>query len=240
MRSFRLLPVLVFILFMQRNALGQSADTQDKIQQVEKNLVGNVQIEGKAPYTMAERMAFYKTKGVSVAVIQNYKLAWAKGYGWADDSLKIPVTTQTLFQAASISKSLNSVGALRLVQEKKIDLYADINNYLTSWKFPYDSLSGNKKISLANLLSHTAGLTVHGFGGYEKGEQVPTLVQVLNGQKPANSPAVRSMYAPGLKSEYSGGGITISQLIVMDVTHQPYDKYMYDQVLKPLGMTSST
>ena len=240
MRTFRLLPALAFILFIQLNACAQSADTQDKIKQVEKNLAGNIQIEGEGPYNMADRMAYYKIEGVSVAVIHNYKIEWAKGYGWADDSLKIPVTTQTLFQAASISKSLNSVGVLKLVQDKKIDLYADINTYLTTWKFPYDSLSKGKKISMANLLSHTGGLTVHGFGGYEKGEAIPTIVQILDGKKPANSDPIRSMYEPGLKSEYSGGGITISQLIVMDVTHQPYDKYMYEHVLKPLGMTSST
>jgi CubicO group peptidase (beta-lactamase class C family) len=241
MRSYWLLPALALLLFIQLDACAQSANTQDKIQQVEKNLVSNIQIEGEAPYNITDRMAYYHIKGVSIAVIHNYKIEWAKGYGWADEALKIPVTTQTLFQAASISKSVNSVGVLKLVQDKKIDLYADINNYLTTWKFPYDSLSKGKKISVANLLSHTGGLTVHGFAGYERGKDtIPTIVQILNGQKPANSDPIRSMYAPGLRSEYSGGGITISQLIIMDVTHQPYDKYMYKNVLKPLGMTGST
>jgi CubicO group peptidase (beta-lactamase class C family) len=174
---------------------------------------------------------------LSVAVIQNYKMVWAKAYGWADDSLKVPATMQTLFQAASISKSLNGVGVLKLVQDKKIDLYADINDYLTSWEFPYDSLSKGKKISMINLLSHTAGLTVHGFDGYSPGEPLPTIEEILDGKKPANSDPVRSMNAPGLKSEYSGGGTVITQLIVMDVTHAAYDQYMYDNVLKPLGMT---
>lgn len=231
---------LAFVLFIKLSAHAQSADTQDKIQQVEKGLVGSIQIEGESPWTLAERMAHYNLKGVSIAVIQNYKIVWAKGYGWANEGLKIPVTPQTLFQAASLSKSLNAVGVLKLVQDKKIDLYADINNYLTTWKFPYDSLSKNKRISVANLLSHTGGLTVHGFDGYVKGEAIPNIVEILDGKKPANSAPIRSMYAPGLKSEYSGGGITISQLIVMDVTRQPYDKYMYDHVLKPLGMTGST
>jgi CubicO group peptidase (beta-lactamase class C family) len=231
---------IAFLVFFQLGACAQTADTSEKIQQVEKNLVGNIQAEGDTPWTIKERMTHYNIKGVSIAVIHNYKIEWAKGYGLADDSLKIPVTTQTLFQAGSISKSLNSVGVLKLAQDKKIDLYTDINTYLQSWKFPYDSLSKGKKITIANLLSHSAGLTVHGFGGYEKGQEIPTIVQVLDGKKPANSPAVRSMYEPGLKFEYSGGGTTISQLIVMDITHEPYDKYMYDKVLKPLGMTSST
>lgn len=232
--------ILGLLLFFQLSACAQTADTSEKIQQVEKNLAGSIITEGDTPWTIKERMAHYNIKGVSIAVIHNYKIEWAKGYGWADDSLKIPVTTQTLFQAGSISKSLNSVGVLELVEKKKLDLYTDINNYLQSWKFPYDSLSKGKKITISNLLSHTAGLTVHGFGGYEKGQEIPTVVQVLDGKKPANSSPVRSMYAPGLKYEYSGGGTTISQLIVMDITHERYDKYMYDNVLKPLGMTSST
>jgi CubicO group peptidase (beta-lactamase class C family) len=233
--------IFLFALFFSSNTYSQSADTTDRIKQVENNLTGPILVEGDIPYTIAGQMAQYNIKGVSVAVIHNYKLEWAKGYGWADEGLKIPVTAQTLFQAASISKSVNSVGVLKLVQDKKIDLYADINTYLTTWQFPYDSLSKGKKISIANLLSHTGGLTVHGFGGYERGKDtIPTMVQILNGQKPANSPPIRSMYEPGLKSEYSGGGITISQMIVTDVTRHPYDKYMYDNVLKPLGMNSST
>jgi CubicO group peptidase (beta-lactamase class C family) len=235
-----LLAALVLFIRVNANAQSYSTETQQKIKQVEENILPEVQTEGDKPMSITERMAFYKVHGVSLAVIHNYKLVWAKGYGSADDSLQTPVTTKTLFQAGSVSKSLNAVGVLKLVQDKKIDLYADINNYLTSWKFPYDSLSKNKKISVANLLSHTAGLTVHGFGGYARGKTLPTVVQVLDGQKPAYSPKIRSMYPPGLKPEYSGGGITISQLIVMDVTHQPYDQYMYNHVLKPMGMTAST
>jgi len=227
------------LLAALNTAFAQTADSA-KIKEVEKNLIGMIQMEGEGPWTIKERMEHYHIKALSIAVVQNYKIAWTKAYGWADDSLRVPATTQTLFQAASISKSLNGVGVMKLVQDKKIDLYADINNYLTSWKFPYDSLSKGKKISVANLLSHTAGLTVHGFEGYTPGKTVPNVVQVLDGKKPANSDPIRSMYEPGLKSEYSGGGITISQLIVMDVTHQPYAQYMYDNVLKPMGMTSST
>ncbi len=231
MKKLSLIPFLFFAV---------TAFGQDKIAEVEKNLTGTIQVTGERPFTIQERMAYYNLKGVSVAVIQNYKLAWAKGYGWADDSLKVPVTPQTLFQAASISKSFNGLGVLKLAQDQKLDLYKDINTYLTTWQFPYDSLSGGKKITTADLLSHTAGLTVHGFGGYKPGSQLPTVVQILNGTPPANSAPVRSMYAPGIRAEYSGGGITISQLIVTDITHQNYADYMQKTVLQPLGMTLST
>jgi len=231
--------VLTLLLFIRITVYAQN-NTQDKISQVENNLVGNVQIEGEKPWNLLNRMAFYKIPGLSIAVIQNYKIAWAKGYGFANDSSKTPVTTKTLFQAASISKSLNSLGVLKLVQEKKLDLNTDINVYLKSWHFPYDSLSKGKKITIANLLSHSAGLNVHGFGGYERGTPLPTIVQVLNGEKPANSPAIKSMFEPGKRYEYSGGGTTITQMIVMDITHIPYADYMKKEVLTPLGMTSST
>jgi CubicO group peptidase (beta-lactamase class C family) len=216
-----------------------SPDVEKKIKEVEEHLGGAIQIAGHPWFTLKERMAYYHVHGLSIAVVHNYKVEWARGYGWADSAEKRPVGVQTLFQAASISKSLNGVGLLRLAQEKKIDLYADINTYLSSWKFPYDSLSRGKKISVANLLSHTAGLTVHGFPGYEGGVARPSVVQVLNGAPPANTQAVRSMYAPGIKSEYSGGGTTISQLIVTDVTHEAYDQWMSENVLQPLGMTGS-
>jgi CubicO group peptidase (beta-lactamase class C family) len=239
----KLIYTLFAVFLLSRfDAEAQSAgDTlQKKIQLVEKSLVGIIQTEGQPLWTIEERMKHYKLNGVSVAVIRNYKMEWAKGYGWADAAKKIPVTEKTLFQAASISKSLNGVGVLKLVQDGKLDPDKDINQYLTSWKFPYDTVAKNKIINTKNLLSHTAGLTVHGFGGYSNKDTIPTIVQILNGTKPANSDPIRSMFAPGLRSEYSGGGVTISQMILMDITHQPYDKFMYEQVLKPMGMTSST
>jgi CubicO group peptidase (beta-lactamase class C family) len=206
---------------------------------VEGNLSGWVQTQDSVKWTLKERMAFYKIKGLSIAVVHNYRIDWAKGYGWADSAEQRPVTTLTLFQAGSISKSLNAVGVLKLVQDNKLDLYTDINTYLTNWKFPYDSLSRNKKITIANLLSHTAGLSIHGFPGYEQGDTIPSLTQILDGKKPANTLAVRSQFEPGLKFQYSGGGTTISELILTNLTHQSYDRYMWENILKPMGMTNS-
>jgi CubicO group peptidase (beta-lactamase class C family) len=214
-------------------------EVEEQIKQVENNLSGRVKINGKA-YNLQERMAHFKVKGLSIAVIQNYKIVWAKGYGWADEKEKRPVTSQTLFEPGSISKSLNAVAVLKLVQDRKLDLYTDINTYLRSWKFPYDSLSKGKMITLANLLSHSAGLGVHGFPGYDRKDAIPKVTEVLDGKKPANTPAVRSEFEPGLKFKYSGGGTTISQLIITDVTNQPYDKFLYESVLKPIGMLNST
>jgi len=218
-----------------------SPAVQKKIQQVENNLGLWVHIEGiPNRQSLQERMTFYNIKGVSIAVIRNYKVEWAKGYGWADSEEKRAVTTQTVFQAASISKSLNGVGVLKLVQEGKLNLSTDINQYLKSWKFPYDSISKGNKITTAHLLSHTAGLTIHGFPGYATGDALPNIPEILDGVKPANTKSVRSAFEPGIKYQYSGGGTTISQKIVEDITGMPYHKYMWDKVLKPLGMHNST
>lgn len=232
-------------LLNRQNIFAQSpdsptAETLANIRAVENNLAGIHEPEKDSAWNILSRMNHYNIKGVSIAVIHNYEIEWARGYGWANEAARRPVTPGTRFQAASISKSLNAVGVLKLAQENKLDLYADINQYLTGWKFPYDAKSNGKKISTIELLSHTAGLNVHGFEGYQTGTPLPTIVQILNGQPPANSAAIRSTTEPGLRSEYSGGGITISQLIVMDITRAPYAQFMQDEVLLPLGMTGSS
>jgi len=216
-----------------------SPEIESKIKAVENNLGLPIRIEGDPDHTLMERMNFHKVKGVSIAIIKDYKIEWVKAYGWADSAEQKRATTTTLFQAGSVSKSLNGVGVLKLVQDKKLDIYADVNDHLTTWKIPYDSLAKSKKVTLANLLSHTAGLGVHGFPGYERGDTIPTLIQILNGERPANTAAVRAVFEPGLKGQYSGGGTMISQIAVQDITKKPYDAFMWHSVLKPMGMKNS-
>jgi CubicO group peptidase (beta-lactamase class C family) len=235
---------LILLLALPLGLQAQKTDpgVEQRIRQVETMLAPPVVYGGtELPnWKIEDRMKVHQVKGLSIAVIRNGKIDWAKGYGWADEAEHRPVTTTTRFQAASISKSLNSLGILKLVQQGKIDPEADINNYLKGWQFPYDSLSKGKKINLYNLLSHTGGLTVHGFGGYERQDRIPTIPEILDGKAPANSPAVRSLYEPGLKHEYSGGGTTISQLMLTSVTGRRYEEYMQKEVLTPLGMSHSS
>lgn len=240
MKSTFIFIAFILFIFPAFCQLNYSPETLEKIKEVETNITGNLILNNDRPSTILERMLKHNVKGLSIAVIHNYKIAWAKAYGWADEAEKKLMTTETLFEPGSISKSLNAVGILKLAQDKKVDLDADINTYLTSWKFPYDSLSNGKKITLAHLLCHTAGLSTHGFPGHDIHESMPTVIQVLDGDKPAVTPAVRSMFEPGLKFQYSGGGTTISQLILTDVTGQSYDSWMYENVLKPIGMVNST
>lgn len=234
---------LLLLLFIAINTLScysQQGNLQDRIKAVENNLAPDLVFGDTVPkLNLQKQMEAYGVNGLSIAVIKDYKVDWAKAYGWADREEKRSATINTRFQAASISKSINSLALLKLVAQGKIDLYTDINTYLKSWQFPYDSLSKNKKITLANLLSHTAGISVSGFPGYTVAEERPTVVQILDGTKPANSKPVRTMFEPGLRFQYSGGGTTISQLLLTDITGKRYEDYMQQEVLKPLGMSNS-
>ncbi|WP_210489145.1 serine hydrolase domain-containing protein [Rufibacter aurantiacus] len=242
------IPFVILVAFLILSGLPVTAQQQshypsrveEQIKQVEHSLFSWVRIKGKPDWTIAERMAFYKVNGLSLAVIKDYKIEWTKAYGWADTAERQPVTPATLFQAASIGKSLHALGCLKLVEEGKISLDADINDYLRSWQFPYDTASQNQKISLSRLLSHTAGLSVHGYDGYKVGAALPNLFQIVNGKSPANSPAVRSEFAPGLKFQYSGGGYEISELMVEDQTGLSYGEYMKKRVFGPLRMRNTT
>src|SRR5262249_11719825 len=146
-----------------------------------------VLIKGDPAWSIAERMKFYKVPGLSIAVIKNFKLDWARAYGVKDVDTNEPVTTETLFQAGSISKSVNAMIVMKKVEQGKIALDEPINNKLTSWKLPDNEFTANKKVTLRTLLSHTAGTTVHGFPGYAVNEQLPTVPQVLDGAPPTNT-----------------------------------------------------
>ncbi len=174
--------------------------------------------------------------GLSLAIIQDGKIVKATGYGMTEKGGDAPVTTSTLFQAGSISKSVAGLGALRLVEQGKLTLDEDVNTRLVTWKVPENAFTKEKKVTLRGLLSHTAGLTVHGFPGYATDEPVPTIVQVLDGAKPANTRPIRVDVPPGSKWRYSGGGYTVMQQMIIDVTGKPFPPFMQESVLGPLGM----
>ena len=235
--AFALLTCLFAVATQAQNA----AEIEQHIQHVRSGLIGGIILKGHETetHTLAERMKELNVPGVSIAVIHNGTIEWARGFG-VRNSAGAPVNAETLFQAGSISKPVAAMAALRLVQDGRLSLDTDINTHLKSWKFPSDPVAEGKPITLRELLTHTAGTTVHGFPGYASNEPVPTLVQVLNGEKPANTPAIRSEQPPMKEWKYSGGGYTIMQQAVIDVTHQPFPRLLHDTVLAPIGMTRST
>jgi len=221
-------------------AQGQAGGAE-RIQRVENGLLPAIMIKGQTTaMKLAERMAHYKVPGLSVAVINDGKIEWARGYGVIEKDGDKSVTADTLFLAGSISKPVAALAALRLVEQGKLSLDEDVNLKLKTWKVPENEFTKDKKVTLRGLLSHSAGLTVHGFPGYGVDAPMPTLVQILNGEKPANTGAIRVDIEPGSRWRYSGGGYTVMQLLTMDVTGKSFPELTRELVLAPAGMRQST
>jgi len=190
--------------------------------------------------SVATLMAKRHIPGLSLAIVQDGKIVRTQTYGVMDLESKQPVTTGTLFQAGSVSKPVAALGALALVEAGKISLDADVNGVLKTWQVPENKFTEENKVTLRRLLSHSAGITVHGFPGYAVDAPMPSLVQVLKGEKPTNTAAILVDESPGLKWRYSGGGYLVMQQEVLDVTGQPFPEFMRKTVLEPFGMLAST
>lgn len=187
-----------------------------------------------------EQMARRRISGVSLAIIQDGRIVVARAYGVVDETTRAPVTPATLFQAGSISKPVSALGALHLVEAGRLTLDGDVNATLTSWKVPDNAFTTTEKVTLRRLLSHNAGITIHGFPGYDVAGPMPSVVQVLDGAPPANTAPIRVDTTPGAIWRYSGGGFTIMQQMMIDVTGTPFPQFMQGTVLGPIGMTSSS
>lgn len=184
--------------------------------------------------TLAQWMEALDIPGVSVAVIDDYRVVWAEGFGVASADTRAPMTRETVLQAASISKPVTALAALDLVEQGELSLDGDINEVLTTWRVP---ASG---VHLRHLLAHTSGVTPGGFAGYEPGAPIPSIRQILDGAPPANSPSAQALQPPGQAMQYSGLGYTIVQTAMTDRTRTAFDDLMQTNVLGPLGMRSSS
>jgi CubicO group peptidase (beta-lactamase class C family) len=189
--------------------------------------------------TLVDRMEHYKVPGVSLSVINNDEIEWAKGYGTLEVGSNKTVTPDTLFQSASIGKSLTAAATMHFVETGHLSLDENVNAKLVSWKVPENWYTKRKKVTLRKLLSHSAGMTVHGFRGYAEGEKIPTLRQILDGKLPANNEPIRVDKTPGKAFRYSGGGFQVVQQLLEDLQKEPFSDIMQEAVLKPCGMTSS-
>jgi CubicO group peptidase (beta-lactamase class C family) len=235
---------LLFLLLLPHPStdLLFAQETDPRITAVENGLAGAIRVQGEEPqrFSILDRMAHHNVPGISIAVLDEGEIAWAKGYGVRDVETGEAVTTETLFQAASISKPVAAVAALRLVEEGLLDLDAPVNNFLTSWKIPENHFTRDTPVTLRHLLTHTGGLTVHGFPGYALDAELATPLEVLDGSDPANTDPIRVDTVPGSLWRYSGGGYTIMQQLMEDVTGTPFPQVLREKVLDPVGMELSS
>ena len=223
-------------------------ELEQAIQAIEHGLL-EVTRGGERPakkMELSKRMKLYKVPGLSAAFVHQEELAWAKGFGVMEAGGDKPVIPETIFQAASISKPFTGMVALHLVEAGLLDLDADANDFLRSWKIPKSKYTQVRpdgvqpKVTLRGLLSHTAGMNIHGYPGYPAGEELPSLQQILNGKPPATSKSVRVNQAPGTAFKYSGGGYLVAQQMIEDVTGKPLAVLAKELIFDKLGMTSST
>ncbi|MCC8964847.1 beta-lactamase family protein [Bradyrhizobium sp. Pear76] len=236
---------------------GSNGDFEQRMQRIVDGL--RAATAGAPPMTLADRMNALHVPGVSIAVVHG-GIVEARGFGVAAIGGP-PVLPETLFQAASISKPVTAVAALALAQAGELDLDGDVNLSLKSWKIPANSFTDRSKVTLRRLLNHSAGITVPYFPGYPAGAPVPSLDDVLNGAplwcrdlnrfEPsahdwfalcalANTAPVVVDHEPGVRFEYSSGGYTIVQKLLIDVTGKPFPTLLEELVLKPFGMTHSS
>lgn len=209
------------------------------INEIEERLRPEYYINGDNYCTLEEAMQANSVPGISVAVIYDYKIIFNKAYGLSDTENSKIATSETIFQAASISKPITAMAVLKLVQDGILNLDENINTYLKTWKLPESEFTKNSKVTLRNLLSHTAGITIHGFPGYNSSLEIPSLQQVLKGESPANTSEIKSFAEPDTLFSYSGGGYTIVQQALVDQLQKPFEDIMKELVLTPLEMNSS-
>jgi CubicO group peptidase (beta-lactamase class C family) len=191
-------------------------------------------------WTVAQRLAAHGVSGTSVAVLRDGKVAWAHGYGVRQAGKSDAVTAETMFSVGSLSKVGTAAVVLRLVDEGRLDLDRDLNDYLKRWKIPASPLAQGRAVTLRRLLSHTAGINVHGFPDYLPGAALPTILDTLDGRPPSQTEAVRMVYTPGTQFRYSGGGVTIEQLVVEDVLGVDFETAAKRYLFDPLDMKRST
>ncbi|WP_172448480.1 serine hydrolase domain-containing protein [Caulobacter mirabilis] len=228
------------VVGLSLSATAAVAADPDRQRRVETGLMGAA-VFGDRPETwsLESRMAHWKVPGVSIAVVDDGKIVWAKGYGVLAAGEPAPVTARTRFQAASISKPVAAAGALSLVETGQLSLDGDVSKVLKTWTLPANPYTAERPLTLRDLLSHTGGTSQHGFPGYAQGAAVPTLTQLLDGKAPASNPAITFEARPGERWKYSGGGYEIAEQVMIDAAGKPFPDILAERVFKPAGMAAS-
>jgi len=212
----------------------------DNISRVETGLLPVVRLAGEdRRWTLAERMAHYRVPGVSIAVMNGGRIEWARGYGVREAGRSEPVDPDTVFDAASMSKVVTAFLVMQQVDAGVLDLDADVNTWLSGWRVPENDFTRARPVTLRRVLSHRAGLNLHGLGRVAAGAPAPTTLDVLHGRPPAQNPPVEVKVPPDAQVLYSGGGTTIAQAVLEAVSGRSFVELARERVIGPLGMEHS-
>jgi len=235
----RLLNVLLLGSLFAGNAQAQRPNP--RIAEIENSLMPYVPVEGLKGWNLLDRMRHHRVPGLSIAVIHNYRIDWAKAYGLADTTARRPVTTETLFSAGSISKLVAAVAALKLVEQGKMDLDKPINEHLTSWKLAENDFTLRTPVTLRMLLSHRGGTSQSAYFGFTPDKKpLPSVVDILSGKPGTDSRPVVVNSEPNREFRYSGGGYLVVQQAMMNVTGQAFAAFTEQTIFRKLGMTRTT
>jgi len=243
-----LLRIVAAFMFIQAGTMklfafpiGMPPDVQAKIARVFAGLSYAVEIKGELSVRMnlEERMHSSHIPAVGIAVIEDGKIQWTRYVGVKETGSSTFIDSTTRFMAKSLAKPVVAFASLLLVQEGVLALDTALNRYLTSWKIPANEFTSDSAPTLRQLLSHSAGFTLHGVPSYKVGEPLPSLLQALDGTPPAKPNPVRIDYVPGTKTRYSGGGYSVLQQLLVDITGESFPSLMQRLVLKPMGMNFS-
>ena len=232
--------LFIITLFLSCTEKSTTDTTIDLREKVETGLTTLVYIKGDSTWSIEERMKHYGIPGASIAVIHNGEIAWTKGYGVMDKESQTPVTTETLFQAAATSMPVTAYGALRLVEQNKLDMDENINSYLKSWKVPENEFTRENKVTIKNLLNHSAGIHPRGTGSYSINEKIPTFLEILNGTSPALNDPIAVNKEPGESVRFAYANYVPIQQMMLDIEGKTFPEIMHELVLQPLEMNNST
>lgn len=240
MKTRQIIIIVAFVLLLSSCNQWFEPSLEQRIASVEQGLLSN---QGDPPWKgmdLADRMAYHNVPGVSIAVINDYQIEWAKGYGALEAGKEQPVTTDTVFQTGSTAKPIVAMAALHYVEAGDLALDNNVNNKLVSWKVPENKYTAQAPVTLRRLLSHSAGMPYVPLHGYAQGVALPNQRQILDGEPPANSEPVQVKIAPGTQYSYSNGGYLVVEQLLADVVGVPFDLIMQETVLEPLHMDAST
>jgi len=237
LRTILLIIVITSILTITH--IHAQPNIDDQIRRVENGLRHNwSDLPWEKKMNLVDRMNYHKIPGVSITIINNYEISWTKTYGSIKTDTDNPVTEETLFQAASISKPVTAMMVLFYVQEGRLDLDTPVNNYLTEWKIPENTYTADNQVTIRQLLSHTAGLMEYTLPGYTT-EPYPSLTQILRGESPANTPPIEVIMPPGGQYVYSNFGYVVLQQLLEDITGERFEVLADRLILDELDMISS-